>query len=57
MDVTLTAWVALAAGLVALLAVDLLVVHRGAHEVSMRDAAWSTAGFVAIRAESARPDS
>jgi tellurite resistance protein TerC len=48
MDVTLTAWVALAAGLVALLAVDLLVVHRGAHEVSMRDAAWSTAGFVAI---------
>lgn len=48
MEVTATAWAALVAGLVALLLVDLLVVHRGAHEISMRDAAWSTAGFVAI---------
>jgi tellurite resistance protein TerC len=47
-QVTFIAWVALAAGLVALLAIDLLVVHRGAHEVSLRDAAWSTAGFIAI---------
>jgi tellurite resistance protein TerC len=48
MDVTLTAWVALSAGLVALLLLDLLVLHRGTHEVSMRDAAWSTAGFIAV---------
>jgi Integral membrane protein TerC family len=45
---TFIAWVALVAGLVSLLALDLLAVHRGAHEVSMRDAAWSTAGFIAI---------
>jgi tellurite resistance protein TerC len=45
---TFIAWLALGAGLIGLLLVDLLVVHRGAHEVSMRDAAWSTAGFVAI---------
>jgi tellurite resistance protein TerC len=48
MEATFAAWVALAVGLVALLLVDLLVVHRGAHEISMRDAAWSTAGFIAI---------
>src|SRR5918912_797907 len=48
MEATFAAWVALAGGLVALLLVDLFVVHRGAHEVSMRDAAWSTAGFIAI---------
>jgi tellurite resistance protein TerC len=30
------------------LLLDLLVLHRGAHEVSVRDAAWSTAGFIAI---------
>ena len=48
MDVTLTAWGALAAGLVIPLLLDLFVLHRGAHEVSMRDAAWSTAGFIAI---------
>ena len=48
MEATFAAWVALAGGLVVLLLVDLFVVHRGAHEVSMRDAAWSTAGFIAI---------
>lgn len=48
MDATLTAWVALVAGLVALLLLDLFVLHRGVQEVSMRDAAWSTAGFIAI---------
>ena len=48
MDATLTAWIALAAGLTGLLLFDLFVLHRGTHEVSMRDAAWSTAGFIAI---------
>ncbi len=48
MDVTFTAWVALIAGLVALLAFDLVVLHRGTHQVSMADAAWSTGGFIAI---------
>ena len=36
-DVTVTAWVALVAGLVALLLLDLFVLHRGAHEISIRD--------------------
>jgi tellurite resistance protein TerC len=48
MDVTLTAWIALVAGLVALLLIDLFVLHRGTHVISMRDATWSTAGFIAI---------
>lgn len=48
MDVTLTAWVALAGGLVALLLLDLFVLHRYPAVISMRDAAWSTAGFIAI---------
>ena len=48
MEVTFLGWAALVAGIVALLLVDLLVLHRDAHEVSMRNAAWSTAGFVTI---------
>src|SRR5919106_6848435 len=48
MDVTFTAWAALIAGLVVLLLFDLFVLHRGTHEVSIRNAAWSTAGFVAV---------
>ncbi len=48
MDPTAFAWVALVAGLIALLLVDLLVLHRDTHAVSVRDAAWSTAGFVAV---------
>jgi tellurite resistance protein TerC len=48
MEVTFTAWAALIAGIVALLLFDLLVLHRGTHEVSIRNAAWSTAGFVAV---------
>jgi tellurite resistance protein TerC len=48
MDATVTAWLALAGGLVVLLLIDLFVLHRGAHVISMRDAAWSTAGFIAI---------
>jgi TerC family integral membrane protein len=48
MDVTITAWLALIAGLVVLLLLDLFVLHRGAHEISIRDASLSTAGFVAV---------
>jgi tellurite resistance protein TerC len=48
MDVAFGAWAALVAGLVALLLIDLFVLHRGAREISIRDAAWSTAGFVAV---------
>src|SRR3954467_9009393 len=48
MDVTLLGWVALIAGLVVLLLLDLLVFHRGAHEVPIRNAALSTAGFVLV---------
>jgi tellurite resistance protein TerC len=47
-DPTVTAWVALVAGIVALLLIDLFVLHRGTHEISIRNAAWSTAGFVAV---------
>jgi tellurite resistance protein TerC len=48
MDVTVLGWVGLIVGLVILLLLDLFVLHRGAHEVPIRNAAWSTAGFVAI---------
>jgi tellurite resistance protein TerC len=48
MEVTITAWLALIAGLVALLLLDLFVLHRGAHEISIRDASLSTGGFVAV---------
>jgi tellurite resistance protein TerC len=48
MDVTFIAWVALVVGVIVLLLVDLFVLHRGVHEVSIRNAAWSTAGFLAV---------
>jgi tellurite resistance protein TerC len=48
MEVTFLGWVGLIVGLVILLVLDLFVFHRGAHEVPIRNAAWSTAGFVAI---------
>jgi tellurite resistance protein TerC len=48
MDVTPSVWLALIAGLVALLLLDLFVLHRGAHEISIRNAAVSTGGFVAV---------
>jgi tellurite resistance protein TerC len=48
MDVTFIAWAALVVGLVVLLLVDLFVLHRGVHEVSIRNAFWSTAAFIAI---------
>src|SRR3954454_15662805 len=48
MDPTFAAWAALVAGLMGVLFMDLFVLHRGADEGSMRHAAWSTAGFVAV---------
>jgi hypothetical protein len=52
-DVTFAEWAALVALLVALLLIDLLVVHRGAHEISTRrrrrarrGAAMGRGGFV-----------
>ncbi|HEX8086978.1 MAG TPA: TerC/Alx family metal homeostasis membrane protein [Solirubrobacteraceae bacterium] len=48
MDPTFLAWGALIAGIVVLLLVDLFVLHRGTGEVSIRNATWSTIGFVAI---------
>src|SRR3954470_17712108 len=48
MTPTFGAWAALIAGLIGMLLLDLFVLHRGAHEVSIRNAAWSTAGFVGV---------
>ncbi len=48
MDVPLWAWVAVSALILAVLLVDLLVFHRQAHQVSMREAAVSSALWVAL---------
>jgi tellurite resistance protein TerC len=48
MHPTPTAWLALIVGLAALLLIDLFVVHRGVHAIPMRNALWSTGGFVAV---------
>jgi tellurite resistance protein TerC len=48
MDVSFSAWVALIGGIVVLLLLDLFVLHRGAQEVSARNALWSTVGFVGV---------
>ena len=48
MDVPLYLWFAVAGGIAAALAVDLLVLHRHAHEVSMREAALTSAGWVTL---------
>src|SRR4051794_35528263 len=48
MDVPLWAWFAVVAGVVALLLIDLLVFHRDAHEVTMREALRSSALWIAI---------
>jgi tellurite resistance protein TerC len=47
-DVPLLAWGAVAALIVAMLLLDLLVFHRDAHEVTMREAATSSAMWVAL---------
>jgi tellurite resistance protein TerC len=48
MDVGFSGWVAIVGGIVLLLLLDLFVLHRGAHEVSARNALWSTVGFVGV---------
>jgi len=47
-DVPLYLWFLVAGGIAAALAVDLLVLHRDAHEVSMREAALTSAGWIAL---------
>jgi tellurite resistance protein TerC len=47
-DPTFGAWAGLVAGLVALLLVDLFVLHREADRISLRGASGSTAAFVAV---------
>ena len=41
-------WIAFLAGMVAMLLVDLLVLHREAHEISIREASISSAAWIAI---------
>jgi tellurite resistance protein TerC len=47
-DVPLWAWVALVAGIIALLLADLLIVHRRAHVISLREAAVESAVWIAL---------
>jgi tellurite resistance protein TerC len=42
------AWIALVGGIVALLLVDLLVVHRRAHEIGLREAAVESVAWIAL---------
>ncbi len=48
MDVPLWAWAAVVAAILAFLAVDLFVFHRDAHEVSIREAAVTSAIWVSL---------
>jgi TerC family integral membrane protein len=48
MDVPLWIWAAVVAAIVAALLVDLLVFHRDAHEVSVREAAVTSAIWIAV---------
>ena len=48
MDVPLWAWGAVGALIVAMLLLDLFVFHREAHEVTMREAATSSAMWGAL---------
>jgi tellurite resistance protein TerC len=48
MDVPLWAWAAVSTLIVGVLLADLLLFHRRAHEVSMREAAWSSALWVTL---------
>jgi tellurite resistance protein TerC len=47
-DVPLWAWAALVAGIVTLLIVDLLLVHRKPHEISLKEAAIESAVWVSL---------
>jgi tellurite resistance protein TerC len=48
MDVPLYVWAATLGGIAAMLALDLLVLHRDAHEVSLREAALTSAMWVTL---------
>jgi len=48
MDVPIWAWVATVGGILAMLAVDLFVFHRDAHEVSMREAGLTSAIWITL---------
>src|SRR3954464_14948322 len=48
MDVPLYVWAATLGGIAAMLALDLFVLHRDAHEVSMREAALTSAMWVTL---------
>lgn len=48
MDVPLWVWGAVIAFTLALLALDLFVLHRDAHEVSLREAAWLSAMYAGV---------
>jgi tellurite resistance protein TerC len=48
MDVPMVAWIGLAALIAVLAALDLFVLHRGHHEVSMREALIGTIGWTAL---------
>jgi len=48
LDVPLYLWVAVAGGIALALALDLFVLHRDAHEVSMREAALTSAAWIAV---------
>jgi tellurite resistance protein TerC len=48
MDVSIWVWVAVVVAILAALALDLLVFHRDAHEVSMREAAITSSIWVAM---------
>jgi tellurite resistance protein TerC len=48
MDVPIWAWAAIIVAIVAMLLVDLLVVHREAHTISTREAAISSAVWIAL---------
>jgi tellurite resistance protein TerC len=48
LDVPLYLWFAVAGGIALALALDLFVLHRDAHEVSMREAALTSAAWIAV---------
>jgi len=47
-DVPIWLWGPVIAGMIALLLLDLLVFHREAHEIRLREAAWTSAFWIAL---------
>ncbi len=47
-DVPMWAWAAFLAAIAVLLLIDLLVLHRDAHDISMKEAAITSAGWIAV---------